>query len=281
MEFLKNPPKRHAFLIWKWARTFHRDKSASLPDGTHIVASDKFNEYWSNVRIHPGEAEKALFKRLVPEQATIFDVGANVGLYTILAAQGCAAARIIAFEPLNRYCSDWHRNIELNRIHNATLLQCAVNDRGGPIEFTADPGAPLNNRIALAGQSTPMKEIVSAVTLDDMASALSIDRIHLLKIDVEGAEPRVLRGARRLLKNHAIDVIFMEFIIEFMEEMGEKPAEVVAELNDLGYSLYAVNRNGTVGERLTPTAAIDGRRVKPTDPERDFWGLNVIAKYGP
>ena len=84
----------------------------------------------------------------------------------------------------------------------------------------------------------------------------------------------------RLLKNHAIDVIFMEFIIEFMEEMGEKPAETVAELGDLGYSLYGINRDGAIGARLTEASAIEQRRVKPTDPERDFWELNLIARRG-
>ncbi|MGA3065896.1 MAG: FkbM family methyltransferase [Tepidisphaeraceae bacterium] len=277
-EFIRNPAKRRAFLTWKFARTFRRDKSAPLPDGTRIFAADKFTDFWASVCIHPEEAEKSLFKKLIPPQGTVFDVGANVGLYTILAGRDCAAARIIAFEPLHRYGSDWHRNIALAGIRNATLLQCAVNDKPGYVQFTSDPGAPLNNRIALARQTAAPTEVVSAVTLDGIAESLALDRIHFLKIDVEGAEPRVLRGARRLLQARAIDVIFMEFIIEFMEDMGEKPAEVFAELSDLGYSLYAINRNGTLGQRLTLATAIDGRRVKPTDPDRDFWGLNVVAK---
>jgi FkbM family methyltransferase len=275
----RNRELRSAFVQWRRAR-FSSVPVCQLSDGVAVSVAPKFNDFWAVVRQHPGEDECRLFESLLPRGGVTFDVGANIGLYTVLVAKR-SQARVIAFEPMHRYCAAWHQNVELNGVRNATLFQCAVSDSAGLSDFTCDLTKPLNNRFVTASAASDgdLRTRVSTITLDQAIACLGVERVDLLKIDVEGAEPKVLRGAAQALKDHRITNIYMEFIIEFMEEMGEDPKAVYDQLRDLGYAIHAINPDGTIGAALSKDQAIDDRRVRPTDPERDFHGLNVIARF--
>ena len=76
---------------------------------------------------------------------------------------------------------------------------------------------------------------VATVRLDEILPAMGVTKIDLLKVDVEGAEPAVLRGAKNFLERRAVGAMFLEFIIEHMEDMGEDPEEFVDAI--VGYGL--------------------------------------------
>ena len=275
-----NADIRNEYLRWKLSKLVTGNPpSLPLPHRRRLFPADRFNDYHSIARQRPDEAEFLLFQSLLGKGGVFVDVGANVGAVSVLAASTGLVSQIIAFEPSHRYCSAWHRNMDFNHVAGATLIQAAASDVTGEATFRADPAMPLHGRFdvgALYATNRIMR--VSTVTLDDACDMLGIGRIALLKIDVEGAEPKVLRGARRLLEEGRVDAIVLELIVEHMEDMGDDPQVMVDDLVRAGFHIHEILPSGEVGAALDPRCVIETRRSPPGARERPFWGINVVAR---
>jgi FkbM family methyltransferase len=136
----------------------------------------------------------ALVSRHVPRDATVIDVGANIGLSAITLAR--LAKRVIAFEPSPPNVEYLRRNLMLNGIDNVEVVAAAVSTKAVGLPFhVAQFGA--GSHVVSSGHLLP-----SLATID--VPAVELDQfdfppIDFIKIDVEGHEPEVLAGARRLL----------------------------------------------------------------------------------
>lgn len=155
------------------------------------------------------EQTQALLGILRPGQV-FFDVGANVGYYTLLASRRVGpSGRVLAFEPAARNISYLHRHVALNGAENVSILAMACSDRSAVQSFAAGannatgrliedhPGRPADGR----------SECVTTVAIDEIVrqSGLVPD---VVKIDVEGAEELVLKGATKTLAS-ARPVVFL------------------------------------------------------------------------
>ena len=174
------------------------------------------------------------------------DVGANVGFHTVLASQLVGpTGRVVAIEP-----APW--TLELLRANiwrsgaEVTVLPVAAADAARKVRLAVDSSHRSGARFA----EQDGVEIESA-RLDDLLPDVVVD---LLKIDVEGAEPLVLRGARMLLERSPRLIA----VVEFRDEAhlsGESPAGVLGFYESLGFELCLLRRNGglqpaNVGEVL-------------------------------
>jgi FkbM family methyltransferase len=141
------------------------------------------------------EMERAArFAKAVPPGGVVFDLGGNVGYYTLISAfRAGPGGRVFVFEPLPRNLEFLKRHLALNRIDNATVIEAAVADRSGFIRFEEDPSTS-KGRIGAGGSL----EVPSAA-LDDWIARGKLPQPDLLKIDIEGAEYLALQGARGLL----------------------------------------------------------------------------------
>ena len=115
------------------------------------------------------------------------------------------------------------------------------------------------------------------VTLNSICGAYNVESMALLKIDVEGAEPLVIRGARNLLLRRQIKCILFEFIVEFIEDLDEDPYDLVRTLADAGFALHAIRDDGVIGRQLDIRETVDERRVMPGAPPRPFHEINLVA----
>lgn len=149
-----------------------------------------------------------------------FDIGANVGLYTALFAR--RAREVVAFEPLARNVSYLHRLVALNRLERVRIVPLAVGERTGLGSFSA--GRNVAEGRVSEGGTIP----VGVVSLDDF-----VDRFGtvptFMKIDVEGAEGDVLRGAKRLLSARHPRLLLSTHGDEVRDDC-------LALLRELGYS---------------------------------------------
>ena len=187
-----------------------------------------------------GEAEPAvqsiLAERLRPGMV-FYDLGANIGLFTLLAARRVGASgKVLSFEPDPEISVRLRRNIERNGYGNVTVMEMGVWSASGQINFvTADRSSP-DRGIGkfVAGENAPPGKPTRCVSLDDfMLSAPTPDAI---KCDVEGAEVEVFRGAEKLLCAHRPWII--------CEMHSEKNARDSRELlSRFGYSTETVDAN--------------------------------------
>jgi len=143
------------------------------------------------------------FKDSIRPGATVFDIGANVGYYTLLASQQAGSqGKIFAFEPLQENLSFLKSHIELNGLTNVTVCEDALSDNNGIARFDRGPSRS-EGKLTSNGQIE-----VTTRTLDDLIEKEKLPLPDCMKIDVEGAELQVLLGAKALL-SRASPIIFL------------------------------------------------------------------------
>jgi FkbM family methyltransferase len=160
------------------------------------------------------------------------DVGANVGVYSLLAAD-MAGVEVWAFEPSSDSLSRLRENVTLNRLGDRVhILAAAAGARPGTAVLSS--GLDTTNRVVEHDRWDGGRETIAVVTLDAAVPAVDRRRVTLVKIDVEGAERSVLEGARELL-GAARPVVIVE---------ANDPAGLHDLLAPIGYRPYAYDPDG-------------------------------------
>jgi FkbM family methyltransferase len=169
-----------------------------------------------------------LFQQHIPSGATVFDVGAHVGYYTVLSAVLTGPrGRVCAFEPNPANHAFLQRHVALNRLDNVAIENAAVSDRNGTAAFSFGTGSGtgrLNNSGTLQ---------VRTLRLDDFCADHDL-RPGFMKIDVEGAELDVLRGAADTVRE-CHPVIFLS------THGAQVHADCLGWLSERRYSLEPVS----------------------------------------
>jgi FkbM family methyltransferase len=174
-------------------------------------------------------AKQRLFSKTLRPGDIVFDVGANVGFYSLLAAVRVGASgRVYAFEPLPRNLDCLRRNLTLNQIANVDIVEAAVAAEPGVVTF--DTGAhPSLGRIDPAGSLS-----VRSVMLDGLVSSAALPIPTVIKMDIEGGEVAALEGARNTLTLHHPRI--------FLATHGTRAHEACCSLlESVGYELRSLD----------------------------------------
>jgi FkbM family methyltransferase len=148
-------------------------------------------------RVEPAKT-RALLDILKPGHV-VFDVGANIGYYTLLASRLVGAAgRVIACEPSPRNIAYLHRHVTLNHATNVTVIPAGCYDRSGLIGFEAGADWAAGHMVEQTAQVNGNRDLVATIAVDELVAASGL-RPDVLKIDVEGAELHVLEGASQTI----------------------------------------------------------------------------------
>lgn len=193
--------------------------------GKKWIKGSGVNGYW----LGSYEKEKVkIFEENLKEGDIVFDVGANVGFYSLLAAEIVGSfGSVFSFEPLLQNFNYLKGNIELNKIKNINIFNIAVSSESGLAFFNTN-----NNRSQ--GQISKSGKIkVETVKLDEWVDGKKLPLPSVMKIDVEGAEMQVLEGAKSLiLQSHP-----MIFLATHGKDIHEKCCDF---LISLGYKLEPI-----------------------------------------
>jgi FkbM family methyltransferase len=146
--------------------------------------------------------------------SVIFDIGANAGIYSLAAAASNPEVVVHAFEPSPDIAAHFRHTVAQNYLQNRIHVhQCAVTREGGTVQLNFFSGEHRDNEgmnyITTERRSAESIE-VDSVSVDDFCHQHGIDRIDLMKIDVQGGEPAVLAGAREMINRKAIRSIYFE-----------------------------------------------------------------------
>ncbi|MGC1677206.1 MAG: FkbM family methyltransferase [Candidatus Binataceae bacterium] len=182
---------------------------------------------------------------------TIAEVGASIGIYTLaLASRVGVDGRVVAFEPDPESAAELKANVAINGWqHRIRIMRAVVGESSGEVSFACGRG--MESRVASIANSSYASLRVPMVTLD---SVFPDSRVDLLKIDVEGYEEPVLRGAQSLLADRA-----------------RRPRAIVVEVHPFAWEAV-----GTTSDSILGLLTGAGYRVKSAD------GVSVsrISEYG-
>ncbi len=187
-----------------------------------------------------------LFRCLVSPDDCCIDVGANIGVHTVrLAKLVGSRGQVIALEPEEEAARRAHRNIMLNQLSNAHIINAAAGEEAGGEAQLYQPDARDTNRARASlmrhSYLTGSVTTVPVVTIDEVCPG----PVALIKIDVEGYEAAVVRGATAKIDRYSPAVIF-EYAPELLHDASQSPFVWFA---DRGYELLRIRckRNGVTG----------------------------------
>jgi FkbM family methyltransferase len=199
-----------------------------------------------------------LFFRLAAQAAVTLDIGANVGYHALLAGHANPAGRVYAFEPVPLALERLRHHIALNCLHNVECVPAAVGASDGKTSFfVGEAGIPVGASLSeefvervrreapvrLAEQVQALR--VPVLTIDRFVAERQIERVDLVKLDIEGAEPQALQGMRALLRRDR-PAILCEVLAD-----GQTVQALEAALRPFGYRYYHLTAAGPIArERL-------------------------------
>jgi FkbM family methyltransferase len=190
--------------------------------------------------------ETRCYLRLIRKNACVFDVGANNGHYTMLYSDLVGpGGQVHAFEPVPKSAGQLRTRIAQEAIHdNITLNEVAVTDVSGLDLKIGIPNQDFGQASLAAHAHGSWRngngiEYVGCrtVTLDDYAAEQRLASVDFIKIDVEGAELLVLKGARKLLGKFR-PIVHLEYFGEWTSAFGYGLNDLVSFLEDIGYRNY-------------------------------------------
>lgn len=174
------------------------------------------------------------FKSTLKNGMTVLDLGAHVGYYTVLASRLVGpSGRVYAFEPdpvTYRYLV---LNVEANSCANVVTVNRAVSDRAETASFLHDPYGAESH---LTGTPVVGAIDVQTVTLDDFFSGAGWPRVDLVKVDVEGSEPKVLGGMSLLSRRNPGMLLIMELNWPAWHRAGTARDALTGVLRELAYT---------------------------------------------
>lgn len=221
----------------------------------------------------------AMFRGLIPAPSpVIIDVGANIGIMTLLLAR-LPGATVYAFEPGTRAFECLRRNVAQNGLTRVTPIHAGLSDKEGD-QFLGPPSGEQHPRYRKGSLKTGVFSVHAAQesrlarqfgemahfsTLDAFCEREGLQRLDFIKIDVEGHEPQVLQGGCRTLQRLR-PVCQVEFNTMTASLAHSDPGRVFTLLQELGYGVHRY----------------DGHRLVPTDAEqlcrgRSYVGIDLYA----
>lgn len=252
---------------------FHRPIPIKVGDVLLLMApkSAVVTDIWSGCRFEE-QREAEFLLRLLQPGTTFLDVGANTGLFTIAAAKKDSSIQVYAFEPCAWTFQVLQENIQLNELQNVQLYRTALGDYIG--EATLQVNARGRDGLNTIGRPThPGSQVVAQkkvpiTTLDRFLTEHDLSSVEVMKVDVEGAELLVFRGARKLLEPKDAPLILYESRRFNSKGFDYHPVEIMWLLQDCGYSLLVLNTESGRTAPLMPGQSYEVEivAVKPSDP---------------
>lgn len=208
----------------------------------------------------PEYKEMTFFKKILTEKSIFIDVGANIGIYSLLAASIIKKGKIYSFEPVSSVLDDLYQNIRINGLGGRVqVLEKVASDKTGYSEFIAEDISEYSHIIY---SKTSKSLTVPSIKLDDFCGNKKISFVDVIKIDVEGAEFQVLKGLEGYLKKGKVGVLIIE-LNRTNQSFGKDSNEIIGYLKNLNYHVFKFNEEDTL------------ERIDKIDKDQT---INVIAK---
>jgi FkbM family methyltransferase len=185
-------------------------------------------------------------RRILRTGDTFVDVGANVGYVTLLgAARVGRGGRVVAVEPYPPNFRILTEQVERNRLGYVKLMPVALSDEPGSLRLYAPPAEEHRDYNVSYVKSENYQAVdVPTRKLDDVLDELGIETVRLMKVDVEGAEPKVFAGGERSLGAGRVQHVISEINGPYLVKVGSSPRKVCEQMKGMGFEFAKVGSRG-------------------------------------
>lgn len=186
-----------------------------------------------------------LWESLIEPGMTVVDVGAHIGIFTLLAARRVGpGGKVWSIEPNPTSLRLLNRNVRANALDNVTVCHAALSDTNGTSTLHVRPGDRMQSSLVAVEAGSELDVSVRISRLDDLVTS---ETVHVVKVDAEGSEPAILRGMTRLLPT--VRALIVESNPNCLRQAGSSPRELLDMLTDAGFEVRVVDEES---ETLIP-----------------------------
>ncbi len=208
-----------------------------------------------NFNYYEREDSEMIFKMITPD-SHVFDIGANIGWYTIHISDMLKGGSIHCFEPIPATYKKLTDNINLNNIKSITTNNIALSEKKQILTFYFDPNQSGSSSSKNITENENIEKLeLNSITLDDYMAQNKISKIDFIKCDVEGAELFVFQGATETLKKHT-PIVFTELLRKWAAKFGYHPNEIMQIFHAMDYQAFY-----TKNEKLNLIELVDENTV--------------------
>jgi len=214
------------------------------PESAHRILTGPMKGMWFKCSENTGLAalysgneqdNQRVYAEVVRPGDTVIDAGANWGVHTLYLARLVASSgRVHAFEPHPLVAEELRWHVEKNNLKQVTIHRCGLSDESGDIPFILGKSSKTSHFLGTHDQAEGERVIVPCRTLDEMTSEMNLSAVRLIKVDVEGAEARLLKGAE-----HTILRFRPHLVVELHNP--EQDLEVARLLQKWNYAIKRVD----------------------------------------
>ncbi len=238
----------HKYQLKKWEQisktndfvwfNFQRDLKLKLYTDSILSRSIFFKNF--------EKEELRFFSKYIKKDFVVFDIGANIGLHSLYASKLVGSnGKVFSFEPVKKTYERLKENVEQNNINNIYSYNIALSDQNGKETITTSlDGFDAWNSIAgnqkIIGENFSEETIIMRTIDDFVKEHCSNIKIDFIKIDTEGWELNVLKGAKDYLTNND-PILMVEYALNVLENFDRKLEDIYDVLTDYGYNLYRYN----------------------------------------
>jgi len=195
-----------------------------------------FNYYENN--------ESKIIYKLIDENFTIFDIGANFGWYSINFSNINKGIRTYAFEPIPNTYKKLVENIKLNDLKNIETFNFGLYNKNTDLTFYYYPQESGNaSSVNLKPEKNSQEFKCKVIILDDFIKKNKINSLDFIKCDVEGAEIFVFEGGKKSIELYK-PIIFTEMLRKWSAKFGYHPNKIIDFFEEKGYGCFVSNVTG-------------------------------------
>lgn len=193
-----------------------------------------------------------VFKSLISEGDVVFDIGGNIGLYSIVGSPRVGeSGYIYTFEPALFHCETIKYNIELNRFKNVAVIQSALSDFVGHINLSLPKGSNKGGYTIAdldTEEAASLESKIKVTTLDEFIreEKINLAKLSLIKMDIEGAETLALKGMSKVLDLKPS--LLMEVNDTALVRFNSNSEDLCGILNALGYKGWIIELSNKLTE---------------------------------
>jgi len=212
-------------------------------EGMKIFLDSEDSIYFEMTDMRHEAYELSLFKQELQDANIVFDIGANIGLYSLVASRAIKnEGKVYSFEPDPISFSNLQHNIEGNSIQNVILINKAVSSKNGLAKLSSSYSETMRtlNYLTTTPENSKKTIDIETISLDDFFKTRS-QKVDVIKIDVEGWEFEAFKGMTNLIKTNSTLKIFLEFDPYALTRSATNIPEFINFLHSSGFIFYNID----------------------------------------